>query len=89
MKAKYFINPFERIAGWQALLIGVAAMAFTAAIGKINHVAFDGVLDVHTGATFSFSTSFVMQTVDFLVLFLALWLFGICFSKSMSCPEYG
>jgi hypothetical protein len=51
---KFFINPFERIAGWQALFLGVVVMTLTAVVGKINLVAFDGVLDVHAGATFSF-----------------------------------
>ena len=79
---KYLINPFERIAGWQALVIGFTAMALTAVIGKINNVAFDGVLDVHSGAQFSFSVSFAMQTINFITLFLTMWLSGVCFSKT-------
>jgi len=82
MKAKWLINPFERIAGWQALVIGIAAMALTAIIGKLNQVAFDGVLDVHVGATFNLSASFIMQAVNFLALFLTMWLAGVCFSKT-------
>jgi len=82
MKTKMFINPFERIAGWQALFIGLVVMSLTAVVGKINHVAFDGVLDVHKWATFSFSTAFAMQAVNFLALFLTMWLAGICFSTS-------
>jgi hypothetical protein len=82
MKAKCFINPFERIAGWQALIIGVIVMVLTAVAGKLNLVAFDGVLDIHTGAAFGFSVSFIMQAVNFLVLFLTMWLAGVCFSKS-------
>ena len=79
---KWLINPFERIAGWQALFIGLAAMALTAVIGKINGVAFDGVLDVHSGATFSFAASFAMQAINFLSVFLTMWIAGVCFSKS-------
>jgi hypothetical protein len=79
---KWIYNPFERIAGWQALFMGVALMALTAVAGKINHVAFDGILDVHAGATFSFTASFAMQAVNFPVLFLTMWLAGVCFSKS-------
>ena len=79
---KWLYNPFERIAGWQALFIGLAAMALTAVVGKINNVAFDGVLDAHTGARFSFTASFAMQAVNFISLFLTMWLAGVCFSKS-------
>jgi len=79
---KYLINPFERIAGWQALVIGFAVMALTAVIGKINNIAFDGVLDVHTGEPFSFSASFAMQAINFITLFVTMWLSGVCFSKT-------
>jgi len=81
MKTKFLINPFERIAGWQALFIGMVVMALTAVFGKINHIVFDGVLDVHFGIL-DFSASFSMQAVNFLVLFLTMWLSGVCFSKS-------
>jgi len=78
---KWLINPFERIAGWQALFIGLIAMALTAVIGKINNVAFDGVLDVHAGI-FSFIASFAMQAVNLLSAFLTMWIAGVCFSKA-------
>jgi len=79
---KWLINPFERIAGWQALFIGLAAMALTAVTGTINHVAFDGALDIHWWTEPTFSGSFAMQVIDFFALFLAMWLAGVCFSKS-------
>jgi hypothetical protein len=82
MKAKWLINPFERIAGWQSLVIGVCIMALTAVAGKFSHVAFDGVLDIHAGTTFDLPASFAMQAVDFLALFLTMWLAGIFFSKT-------
>ena len=81
MKTKLLINPFERIAGWQALGLGVFIMALTAVLGKINNVAFDGVLDAHTGSH-SFKAAFAMQAINLLVLFLCMWLAGACFSKS-------
>ncbi|MDR2231589.1 MAG: DUF3887 domain-containing protein [Tannerella sp.] len=81
-KLSFFVNPFERIAGWQALLIGLAVMSLTAIVGKINRVAFDGVLDVHAGAIFSYVASFVMQAVNLIALFLTMWLAGVLFSKS-------
>jgi len=79
---KYFINPFERIAGWSALMIGIAVMALTAVVSKINGVAFDGTLYIRAGMSFGFTASFAKQAVDFLVLFLAMWIAGVCFSKS-------
>ena len=79
---KWLINPFERIAGWQALFIGLIAMALTVVIGKVNHIAFDGVLIVNPWATYNFLLFFAMQFVHFFVLFLTMWLAGVCFSKT-------
>jgi len=80
-KRQWIYNPFERVAGWWALMIGVVIMALTAIFGKINGIAFDGVLDVQPGS-FGFSASFAMQAVVFLALFLTMWIAGVCFSKS-------
>jgi len=79
---KYLVNPFERIAGWQALFIGLTVMALTTVIGKINQIAFVRVLYIGFGATIDYSTAFAMQAANFLILFLMMWLAGICFSKS-------
>jgi len=81
MKIRWLFNPFERIAGWQALFIGLVAISFTAIFGKLTRLSFDGVLDIHPG-TLGFSAAFAMQAVNFFVLFLTMWLAGVCFSKS-------
>lgn len=82
LKRTFVLNPFQRIAGWRALLVGVAVMALTAVFGKLNHIAFDGVLDVHPWTVPNSSMAFAIQAVNFLVLFLTMWLSGVCFSKS-------
>jgi len=61
---KWLINPFERIAGWTALIIGIVVMSLTAVVGTVNHVAFDGVLDIHLWTESTFSGSFAMQAFD-------------------------
>ena len=81
MKTNRLINPFERIAGWHALAVGVCVMALTAVFGKINGVAFSGAIDVRAGEH-GFPAAFVMQAVNLLVVSLMMWLAGICFSKS-------
>ena len=37
---KLFINPFERIAGWKALVIGLCFITLTAIFGQMNHFLF-------------------------------------------------
>ena len=81
-KWKWIYNPFEIIAGWEALVIGVVVMALTAIFGTINHIVFNGVVDVNIGASLSFTASFAMQAVNFLIVFFIFWLAGVCFSKS-------
>ena len=88
MKSKFqsgialMINPFERIAGWQALGIGVVVMALTAVVGKINHITFLGSVYVDPITTFSFPVAFAIQIINYLLLFLIMWIAGLCFSKS-------
>jgi len=79
---KWLINPFERIAGWQALVIGFAVMVLIAVVSNLNGIFFNGVLYIQIGASFGFFALFAKQFVDFLILFLTMWIAGVCFSKS-------
>jgi hypothetical protein len=45
---QWLFNPFRFIAGYQALLIGLAAIILTSLLGSLSNTHFDGVLDVHT-----------------------------------------
>ncbi len=81
--AAFLKNPFERIAGWPALGLGLAAMALTAWLGKVNGLWFDGVLDVHIGAREqSWTEAFSMQGVAWLSMVLCVGLAGLIFGKS-------
>lgn len=51
MKKLNFINPFEQIAGTQALFIGLGGMLIASVIGSIGNIHFDGVLDIHFNKT--------------------------------------
>jgi hypothetical protein len=41
------INPFTRIAGWQAFGLGMIGLILMGIMSSINGTAFDGVLDMH------------------------------------------
>jgi len=41
------INPFTRIAGWQAFGAGIAVLALTTYIGFAGNAYFDGIIDMH------------------------------------------
>lgn len=44
---RYLLNPFCRIAGWPALLVGLCVMVLTSVVGYYAGAVLDGVLDVH------------------------------------------
>jgi hypothetical protein len=45
----WLLHPFRFVAGWQALAIGLAGMALTAAVGHFSGMHNDGVIDAHLG----------------------------------------
>lgn len=40
-------NPFTRVAGWQAFLLGILIVLLSAAFGKYANLLFDGAIDAH------------------------------------------
>ena len=82
MKTKWLINPFERIAGWQALCIGLVVMFFTALAGSCTNIYFNGVLDIRP-YQHSFLEALLNQTVNIATISLVMWL-GALLSRSLS-----
>lgn len=72
MKGKWLINPFERIAGWQALTAGLAVMALTALIGAYNSIHFSGLMNTHF-YEYSLSEALLNQLVNLMVISLIIW----------------
>ena len=69
----FFINPFERIAGAKALLIGLTVILATAFIGSLSGTTFDGVFDVHF-YEHSFLYAIGVQLISWAVLVLLMWI---------------
>jgi|GEM_PF-295012 len=81
MKAKWLFNPFSRIAGWPALLIGLVAMALTAWLSSMGGLSFNGVLDAHLAPSF-LRGALIMQGVAWVSVVLCMWLVGTVFSRT-------
>ena len=82
MNPKYLLNPFEKVAGWTSLLVGLAAILVAGMVGSFSNTQFDGILNVHS-AMDSVWYKFVSQPV-LSVGVVALWfvLFAKIFGKS-------
>ena len=74
------VNPFTRIAGWQALGLGLVFVALMGFIGASSGIAFDGVFDMHMFKVTLFQ-SFSYLAVDIVSLVLVMWIVGLVVSK--------
>jgi hypothetical protein len=78
-----FVNPFEKIAGWQALGLGLIFVVLAAFIGSFRGAYFDGVLDLHFSYTsYPLWIVFAMLAVDFATLIILFLIAGAIFSKN-------
>jgi len=80
--AQWLFNPFKFIAGYQALLIGLAAILLTSLIGSLSNTHFDGVLDVHTGLQAPLWFFLSEGLINWISLVIPLFLFGLIISRS-------
>jgi len=79
---EWLINPFTRIAGFQALGLGLIFLLLLGILGSLSGVAFDGVLDVHF-IKLSLTQSFEFLAIDVLCLVVVMWITGLIVSKSV------
>ncbi len=77
------LNPFTRIAGWQAFGIGIIFAILSAIIGTLSGTAFDGVLDMHFVHNISFRDSFIMQGINIFCIALVMGLTGLIVAKNV------
>ena len=79
--ATLLFNPFVFIAGGQALLLGAITILVAGLIGHAGNTHFDGVLDVHSGASAPLWFFLSEGINDWLCLDVVLWVFGRIISK--------
>ena len=76
------LNPFTRIAGWQAFGIGLTVVIITGITCTFSHVAFDGVIDMHLTHNLSFLNSFEFLAIDMFSVVIIMTATGLIISKS-------
>jgi len=82
MNTKLLFNPFTRIAGFKALMMGVIGMLAAGYISFYSKTFFDGVLNIHSGLHAPLSIHIFWPFAN--VLFLGIWftIFGKMLSQS-------
>ncbi|MES2681565.1 MAG: hypothetical protein V4635_16840 [Bacteroidota bacterium] len=79
---KWLFNPFEMLAGWTSLVVGVFVIFITAVIAFYSNTRFDGVLDLHLTTATSFTGNLTEGFINWLSLSLFVYLAGLFFSRS-------
>ena len=75
-------DPFRRVEGGTALLVGVGAVAATALLGLYGGIAYDGVADLHVGQPLPPALRALLPVADWLIAVAVLGLAGRLFSRS-------
>jgi len=76
------INPFKYIAGWEALLAGLAVLFATAGVGYFSHIHFPDLISVKTINEIPFYVLLIQQGSNWLVISILLYIVAIIFSPS-------
>ncbi len=79
---QWLFNPFRFIAGYKALLLGLAIILISTLVGSRNNVHFDGVLDVHLGLESPMWFYFAEGIINWMALAIPLFFFGLIVSPS-------
>lgn len=79
---KLLLNPFERFAGTEALLAGLAVMLLTALPAVYGGIHLDGVIDLHAGAAVTWKQALAEALTDWLVMVAVIYLSGRTVSRS-------
>jgi hypothetical protein len=78
----WLYNPFHFLAGTKSLLLGLVIMIITALLGSLQHVHFDGVIDVHFGASVPVWFYLTESLLDWFVFSIFLFATSLILSDS-------
>jgi len=75
MNRNFLLNPFDKIAGQQALLYGLIIMLVSAFLSILFNARFDGILDLHfTNVSPGWKVALLDQGVNIVSLFIAFFI---------------
>jgi len=77
----WLFRPFDLIAGWHAMVLGVGLIAATATVASYAGLMTDGVLDLHFGPDLPLLTLLAQGLLNWLVLSTCLLIVGLWLSR--------
>lgn len=78
----FLFNPYRKIAGTKALVIGFAFALITLAIAPFSNTGFDAVLDSHHMVLANWWSYALLYFISWIIIVLAFGLAAVLFSKS-------
>ncbi|QIK55076.1 hypothetical protein G7051_12290 [Dysgonomonas sp. HDW5B] len=76
------INPFVRIAGGKALLIGIVVFVVSILLAYCGNMVFDGVVDAHFNDNANLGRALLVPSIALVIFIVTLYLTGRLLSKS-------
>ncbi len=76
------INPFVRIAGGKALLIGIVVFVVSILLAYCGNMVFDGVVDAHFNDNVNLGRALLVPSIALVIFIVTLYLTGHLLSKS-------
>jgi hypothetical protein len=80
--SQWLFNPFRFIAGFKALLVGLAIILISAFVCSFSDTHFDGVIDVHPGLGAPLWFFFAEGVINWICMVIPLFFFGLIVSRS-------
>ncbi|HNX87502.1 MAG TPA: hypothetical protein PKH58_00345 [Paludibacteraceae bacterium] len=79
---RYIYNPFEKIAGWQALLYGLVFVVLSGWIGKHAGLVFDGAIDAHLSNDVTYYQALIILVIDVVCMSIVMYVAGLFVTKN-------
>lgn len=79
---KWLFNPFEFVAGWTSIFIGMSILLITALVCFYGDIHLDGVLDLHLHTQSDFRISLAEGLINWMSMVVFIYASGLILSKS-------
>lgn len=77
------INPFSKIAGWEAFVVGSLMLSTIVFVGYVNNICFPGAISIKYSSELTLTSAILWQIIGLLPMILLVYLSGLLFSKNV------